>query len=88
MIDMSCVIVWIVEYYVYYLNCDIVLNGENIVCFVQCYVIYILVCNVVIILFLTLLLWFNAVMALQISLAGSHFVEMVFFTLLSVGSDM
>ena len=29
MIDMSCVIVWIVEYYVYYLNCDIVLNGEN-----------------------------------------------------------
>ena len=85
---MSCVIVWIVEYYVYYLNCDIVLNGENIVCFVHCYVIYILVCNVVIILFLTLLLWFNAVMALQISLAGSLFVEMVFFTLLSVGSDM
>ena len=49
--------------------------------------IYILVCNVVIILFLTLLLWFNAVMALQISLAGSLFVEMVFSILLSVGSD-
>ena len=44
-------------------------------CFVHCYVIYILVCNVVIILFLTLLLWFNAVMALQISLAGGLFVE-------------
>ena len=50
--------------------------------------IYILVCNDVIILFLTVLLWFNAVMALQISLAGSLFVEMVFFILLSVGSDM
>ena len=50
--------------------------------------IYILVCNVVIILFLTLLLCFNAVMALQISLAGGRFVEMVFFILLSVGSDM
>ena len=37
--------------------------------------IYILVCNVVIILFLTLLLWFNAVMALQIRFAGGLFVE-------------
>ena len=35
MIDMSCVIVWIVEYYVYYLNCDIVLNGENHCVFVH-----------------------------------------------------